>query len=75
MYGTAERMNGRTRLHRYREGIPVNNGTRIEELLVRIGSRGRDKMCRHQLNEWALEERRKDEVEIPAMQTILIHEW
>jgi len=28
-YGTVERMNGRTRLHRCREGIPINNGTRI----------------------------------------------
>ena len=50
MYGTAEQMNGRTRLHRCREGIPVNNGTRIEGELVRIGSRGQ---YRHQPNEWA----------------------
>jgi len=35
--------------------------------------RGHDKMCRHQLNERALEERRKGEVEIPAMQTTLVH--
>jgi len=38
MYRTAERMNGRTILHRCREGIPVNNGTRIEGVLIRIGS-------------------------------------
>ena len=44
MYGTAEQMNGRTRLHRCQEGIPVNNGTRIEGVLVRIGSRRQDKM-------------------------------
>jgi len=36
-----------TSLHRCREGIPVNNGTRIEgvSLLVRIGSRGQDTKC------------------------------
>ena len=28
-YGTAERMNGRTRLHRCREGVPINNCARI----------------------------------------------
>jgi len=44
-YGTAERMNGRTRLHRCRQGIPVNNGTRIEGVLVRICSRGQDTKC------------------------------
>jgi len=38
MYRTAERMTRRTRLHRCREGIPVNNGTRIEGVLVRISS-------------------------------------
>jgi len=45
MYATAERMNGRTRLHTCWEGIPVNNGTRIEGVLVRIGSRGQDTKC------------------------------
>jgi len=45
MYRRAERMNGRTRLHRCRKGIPVNNGTRIEGVLVRIGSRGQDTKC------------------------------
>jgi len=45
MYGRAERMNGRTRLHRCREGIPINNGTRIEGVLVRIGSREQDTEC------------------------------
>jgi len=45
MYGTAEQMNGRARLHRCREGIPVNNGTRIEGVLVRIGLRGQDTKC------------------------------
>ena len=53
MYRTEEQMNGRTRLHRFWEGIPVNNCTMIEGVFVRIGSRGQDKMCRHQLNEWA----------------------
>ena len=43
-YGTAEQMNGRTRLHRCRQGIPVNNGTRIG-VLVRTGSRGQDTKC------------------------------
>jgi len=47
MYGIAERMNGRTRLHRCQEGIPINNGTRIEGVLVRIDSRGQD------TNKWA----------------------
>jgi len=42
MYGTAERMNGRTRLHRSQKGIAVNNRTRIEGVVVRIGSRGQD---------------------------------
>ena len=41
MHDAAERMNGRTRLHRCWEGIPVNNGTKIG-VLVRIGSRGQD---------------------------------
>jgi len=45
MYGTAERMNGRTRLHRCQEGIPVNNGARIEGVLVRIGSRREYTKC------------------------------
>jgi len=45
MYVTEERMNGRTRLHRCLEGIPINNGTRIEGALVRIGSRGQDTKC------------------------------
>jgi len=45
MYRTAERMNGRTRLHRCREGIPVNKSTRIQGLLVRIGSREQDTKC------------------------------
>ena len=46
MCRTAERMNGRTRLHRCREGIPVNSGARIEGVLVlRIGSRGQDVKC------------------------------
>jgi len=53
MYGTAERMNGRTRHHRCRQGITINNGTRIEGVLARIGSRRQDKMYRHQLNGWA----------------------
>jgi len=44
-YGTAERMNGRTRLHRCREGIPVNNGKRIEGVLVRINTRRQDTKC------------------------------
>ena len=44
-YGTAERMNGRTRLHRCGEGVPINNGTRIEGVLVRIGSRRQDTKC------------------------------
>jgi len=37
MYYIAEQMSKRTRLHRRQEGIPVNNGTRIEGVLVRIG--------------------------------------
>jgi len=45
MYRTAEQMKGRTRLHRCREGILVNNGTRIEGVLIRIGSRGQDTKC------------------------------
>jgi len=45
IYGRAERMNGRTRLHRCREGIPVNNSTGIEGVVVRIGSRGQDTKC------------------------------
>jgi len=44
-YHTAERNNGRTRLHRCRQGIPVNSGTRLEGVLVRIGSRGQDTQC------------------------------
>jgi len=48
-YGTAERMNGRTRLHRCREGVPINNCARIEGLLEKTGH----KMCRHQLNGWS----------------------
>jgi len=46
MYDTAERMNGRTRLHRCQEGIPVNmvRGY-FEDRLERT----RHKMCRHQL--------------------------
>ena len=43
MYGTVEWMNGR-RLHRCRQGIPINNGTRIE-VLVRISSRGQNTKC------------------------------
>ena len=42
MYRTVERMNGRTRIHRCQEDIAVSNGTRIEGVLVRIGSRGQD---------------------------------
>jgi len=41
-YGTTEEMNGRTRLYRCQEGIPISNGTRIEGVLVRIGSRRQD---------------------------------
>ena len=44
-YGTAERMNGRTRLHRCREGIPINNCARIEGILVRINTRRQDTKC------------------------------
>jgi len=40
-YGTAERMNGRTRLHRCWESIPINNCARIG-VLVRINTRRRD---------------------------------
>jgi len=32
-YRTAEQMNGRTRLRRCREGVPISNGTRIAEVL------------------------------------------
>ena len=46
MYGTAERMNGRMRLHRCRRGIPVNNGTRIEG----GGLKTRDRKTRHGQN-------------------------
>jgi len=53
-YGTAERMNGRTRLHRCREGIPVDNGTRIEGVACKDQyEKTRHKMCRHQLNGWS----------------------
>ena len=41
MYGTAERMHGRTRLYRCWESIPVNNGTRIERVLISILDRER----------------------------------
>jgi len=57
-------MNGRTRLHRFWEGIPVNNCTMIEGVFVRIGSRGQDKMS-PSAERVGLEERRKGEVEIP----------
>jgi len=43
-YGTAERMNGRTRLHRCREGVPINNCAMVG-VLVRIGSRRQDTKC------------------------------
>jgi len=45
MYGTAERMNGRTRLHRCWDSIPVNNGTRIEGILVRVSGRIKVIIC------------------------------
>jgi len=35
-------MNGRTRLHRSQKGIAVNDRTRIEGVVARIGSRGQD---------------------------------
>jgi len=44
-YGTAERINGRTRLHRCQEGVPINNCARIEGVLVRINTRRQDTKC------------------------------
>jgi len=41
-YGTVEQMNGRTRLHRCRESIPINNCARLEGVLVRINMRRHD---------------------------------
>jgi len=45
-YGTVERMkNGRTRLHRCWDGIPINNCARLEGVLVRINMRRHDTKC------------------------------
>jgi len=54
MYGTAEQMNGRTRLHRCREGHSSQQWYEDRRSTCKDRfERTIHKMCRHQLNEWA----------------------
>jgi len=63
-YGTAERMNGRTRLHRCREGVPIVRG--YKEYLQGSMSEDKTQNVSSSAERVVLEGRRKGEVEIPA---------
>jgi len=59
-------MNGRTRLHRFRQGIPINNGMRTDGVFVRFGMRDKTQNVSPSAEWVGLEERQKGEVKIPA---------